>query len=282
MKEEKIISDEELGKIREFARKDVTAGEIYTFPVILCDNDIDRDGEKFTKEALDELARLFVGKTGIFDHHMSSKDQTARIYSTQVIRDESKTTADGEAYMCVRAMAYMLRNEKNKDLIDEIEAGIKKETSVNCGVRSIKCSVCGKDIRAEGCEHVKGRTYGGKICSHLLCEPFDAYEWSFVAVPAQKNAGVTKSFTAGGENDRVADEIRRELNSETANIACELIPELSREITGDICAALTLRKLKDLRDALTARHGKTRAPVSQLIPREGRGKDGVNYDEYKI
>jgi len=282
MKEERTVSGEELEKIREFARKDVTADEIYTFPVILCDNDIDRDGEKFTKEALPELARLFVGKTGIFDHRISSKDQTARIYSAEVITDKSKTTADGEEYMYIRAMAYMLKNGKNKDLIDEIEAGIKKETSVNCSVKSIKCSVCGRDIRAEGCEHIKGRTYGGKICSHLLCEPFDAYEWSFVAVPAQKNAGVTKSFETGGANDGIADEIRRELSLETANIACELIPELSREITADICAALTLRKLKDLRDALTARHGKTHAPVSQLIPAQKAGKDRANYDEYKI
>ena len=45
-----------------------------------------------------------------------------------------------------------------------------------------------------GCDHEKGGEYGGKLCYHILDEPLDAYEWSFVAVPAQVNAGVTKRF----------------------------------------------------------------------------------------
>ena len=36
--------------------------------------------------------------------------------------------------------------------------------------------------------------YKGKLCYGLLKEPTDAYEFSFVAVPAQRGAGVTKSF----------------------------------------------------------------------------------------
>ena len=45
-----------------------------------------------------------------------------------------------------------------------------------------------------GCDHEKGSEYGGKLCYHILDEPLDAYEWSFVAVPAQVNSGVTKRF----------------------------------------------------------------------------------------
>ena len=36
--------------------------------------------------------------------------------------------------------------------------------------------------------------YKGKLCYGVLSEPEDAYEWSFVAVPAQRSAGVTKAF----------------------------------------------------------------------------------------
>lgn len=49
------------------------------FSVVLCNNDVDRDHEKFTRRALEELGALFVGKTGIFDHSMKSGDQAARI-----------------------------------------------------------------------------------------------------------------------------------------------------------------------------------------------------------
>ena len=37
-------------------------------------------------------------------------------------------------------------------------------------------------------------SYGGKLCYFTLKAPTDAYEWSFVAVPAQRKAGVMKSF----------------------------------------------------------------------------------------
>ncbi len=42
---------------------------------------------------------------------------------------------------------------------------------------------------------MKGRMYSGKLCHTVLDDVTDAYEWSFVAVPAQVNAGVTKHYT---------------------------------------------------------------------------------------
>ena len=277
------VSDKEIEEIIRFTRKDISRDEIYTFPIVLCDNDVDRDMEKFTVPALEKLAGLFVGKTGIFDHRMSSKDQTARIYRTEVVRDETRTTADGEVYTYVKAMAYMLRSDKNKDLIDEIEAGIKKETSVNCSVKSIRCSVCGKDIKTEGCSHEKGAVYGGKTCCYLLCEPQDAYEWSFVAVPAQKNAGVIKSY--GGAKDsgtyEVAEEIRRELCGEIKAFTGEILPGIPAALTEKICSALTLRDLKTFRDSLSAKHGALHPPVMQLMPSRPRPGAPDN-NEYRI
>ena len=42
------VSPEELGKINRYCRRELAPGEVYTFSVILCDNEIDRDGERFT------------------------------------------------------------------------------------------------------------------------------------------------------------------------------------------------------------------------------------------
>ena len=56
------ITDGELDLIEKFARKKLNKDELYTFSLILCDNEIDRDNEKFTVSALYELAKLFVGK----------------------------------------------------------------------------------------------------------------------------------------------------------------------------------------------------------------------------
>ena len=186
--------DKDIELISRFTRKTPDKDDIYTFSVILCDNEVDRDEERFSKDALHRLAELFTGVTGISDHSMKSSDQTARVYKTKIITDDSKITAAGEKYTYLKAWCYMLRTEKNKDLIAEIDGGIKKEVSVSCSCRDRICSVCGKDMKSRECNHIKGETYGNKKCHAVLSSPQDAYEWSFVAVPAQRNAGVSKSL----------------------------------------------------------------------------------------
>lgn len=193
------LTEEKLGLIEKYSRRRMSEDEIYTFSLVLCDNEIDRDNERFTIEALQGLAGLFLGKTGIFDHNPKGSNQTARIFFTEVKQHPDRKTAVGEVYTYLSAEAYMVRCPKNEDLILEIEAGIKKEVSVGCSMRECICSVCGKDINSGKCGHIRGREYGGAKCHAILARPADAYEWSFVAVPAQLGAGVTKSFV-GDEN----------------------------------------------------------------------------------
>ena len=197
------VSAEDLGLINELAKSELTPEQVYTFAVRLCDNEVDRDWERFDRPALDSLAKLFVGKTGIFDHNWSAGGQTARIYKTELCQ-EGGATAAGDACWYLKGYAYMLRSEKNSDLIREIEAGIKKEVSIGCSVSRRVCSVCGKDQ----CRHQKGRQYDGRLCYFTLQNPTDAYEWSFVAVPAQRKAGVIKGYgqAAGGSLRRLLTE----------------------------------------------------------------------------
>lgn len=73
------VSPEQLEKINRYSRRKLMPGEIYTFSVVLCDNEVDRDYERFTIPALKRLAALYLGKTGIFDHNPKGENQTARI-----------------------------------------------------------------------------------------------------------------------------------------------------------------------------------------------------------
>ena len=93
------------------------------------------------------------------------------------------------------AEAYALRTERNADLIADIEGGIKKEVSVGCAMGQARCSICGEPYGT--CAHRKGAVYDGETCLAVLSEPLDAYEFSFVAVPAQRAAGVTKAGKEG-------------------------------------------------------------------------------------
>ena len=186
--------NDELKLINNYSRSVLREEQVYIFPVTLCDNEVDRDFEKFTVDSLEKLKKLFLGRTGIFDHSMKASGQNARIFKTWVETDENKRNSQNEPYTALKAKAYMVRTAENKALIDEIDAGIKKEVSVGCSVKKTVCSICGKDMKRRECEHIKGKTYSGKLCYGILSEPADAYEWSFVAVPSQRAAGVTKSF----------------------------------------------------------------------------------------
>ena len=101
----------------------------------------------------------------------------------------------------------MPKTSKNADLICEIDSGIKKEVSIGCSVKSILCSECNCDIRS--CSHVKGQSYSSTPCHGILTEPTDAYEWSFVAVPSQRGAGVTKAFSEKEENIKVEHIVKK-------------------------------------------------------------------------
>ena len=208
----------DLELIGALARRPLAREEVYTFSVRLCDNEIDRDFERFLPQTLEELAPMFVGKSGIFDHQWSARGQAARIYKTEVIREPERLTRAGDGYCWLKGYAYMVCTGSSRDLIAEIEGGIKKEVSVGCSAGRRVCSVCG----AEDCEHVPGQVYDGKLCFWELRDIKDAYEWSFVAVPAQRAAGVLKRFGQEREGDRT---LRKE-----AELGRKYLQALRREV----------------------------------------------------
>ncbi len=308
------VTAEELAQINRFTVKELSADEVYSFNVILCDNDIDRDGERFSNEALVQLAELFVGVTGIFDHDPKSANQSARIYRAECVAIPGRKTAIGEDYKCVKARAYMPLSEKNADLICDINAGIKKEVSVSCAVGAFTCSVCGSDMRYDPCNHVKGEIYNGKLCHCILSDINDAYEWSFVAVPAQVNAGVTKSYTkeietmencikaikdgnavklSEAEAKQLSEYIkklekqaedgaiyRRSLTEETAKYAVLSVPSLSGESIAKMCSGVETDELIRIRDAFR----KKAEDIIPLVPqlKAKKEKTTVTNNEFKF
>lgn len=294
------VNEADLELINAYTLRELKAEEIYTFSLTLCDNEIDRDGERFTVNALNELAELFRGRPGISDHSMKSCDQTARIYYTAVEADGDKLTSQGEPYTRLTAKAYLPRTEKQQSLIEEIEAGIKKEISVGCSVKRRLCSVCGEPIST--CSHIKGRSYGGKICHVLLDGGADAYEFSFVAVPAQRTAGITKAFdgcehTESGwlvpeEKARLVDKRLEELSEKaalgecyleelTAKVCkglCALLPDLSGSDARELCSHSGPEALRILEKALRSRR-RTGELTPQLAHTAGKS---TSNSEYKI
>lgn len=192
------VTAEDLKQINKFTLEPLEASDVFTFSAVLCDNELDRQYEQFSLKALHDLQKLFVGKTVIKDHYPSADNQVARIYATELV-ETGKFLASGEPYTQLKAHIYMVRTDSNKDLITEIKAGIKKEGSVGFRVASSICSICGTDNAKTYCRHWPGKTYdkegGPTVCTFRLDGAKDAYEFSLVAVPAQRKAGVSKCYT---------------------------------------------------------------------------------------
>lgn len=199
--------------VNRFAKATLKPEDVYCFSMNICDNDIDSDTEQFTDETLKALAPMFVGKTMLTDHWWSALKQVARIYRTELIDLSGKNTL-GQQLKAIRADAYIPIMESTQQLIDMIEAGIIKEVSVGARCKERNCSICGKKLSIDWwsftlkCEnsHIKGEKYDGKLCYGKLEKPESAHEVSFVAVPAQKRAGVTKS--ADEEESEVSEAFR--------------------------------------------------------------------------
>ena len=222
-------TDEDMKLINEHTLKTLTKDDVFCFSVILCDNDIDRDFERFDENSLKTLEKLFVGKTGILNHSMKSEDQNSRTYKTQLITDATRKTCDGLPYTYLKAWCYTVRSEKNESLIRDIESGIKKEVSISCASDSRICSVCGESH----CNHIAGRKYNGERCYKTITGITDAYEWSFVAVPAQRNAGVTKSFEKEKSMENILKSFKEEksitLNEKELKKVSDYIEKLEKK-----------------------------------------------------
>ena len=220
-----VATPAQLERINAQAKAALTAEQVYVFSLRLCDDQIDRDMERFDTAALPVLAKLFIGKTGIVDHKWSSDSQVARIFETQVV------TEGDVSY--IKAWAYIRRGGHGEEIIADIEAGIKKEVSVGCAMGRGICSICGEEYGS--CGHQKGEHYDGTLCCVILKEPMDAYEFSFVAVPAQREAGVIKGLGVGGRTLKdLADEFGAQSEYRALYVQAQLGKQYEKQLQNEV------------------------------------------------
>ena len=228
-----VATGAQMEAINAQAKAQLSPEQVYVFSLRLCDDQVDRDFERFDREALPVLAKLFIGKTGILDHKWSAAGQVARVFAAEVVQEDRVSF--------IKAWAYIRRGGEAGELIADIEAGIKKEVSVGCAMGRSVCSVCGSDYGS--CGHRKGEYYDGQLCTAILKEPMDAYEFSFVAVPAQPNAGVLKGLGGRRTLKELAEEFGAQGEYRALFKEAELGRQYARQIREDVvrlCLSLEL------------------------------------------
>ena len=231
------VTDEDLKKINKYTLSPVTADDVFIFKATMADNEQDdRNFMPFDLKALQALKKLYPGKTMLKDHSRRADNQIARIYDTELVQNANKQTELGELHTELVAKIYMIKTDSNKDLIAEIMGGIKKEVSTSCTPEKMVCNICGTDNMKNYCRHWPGVEYTiddgtatgtKKRCKMLLSGAKEAYELSFVAVPAQPRAGTHKSV--GFAKPVVETEVE-ETKTETENNLIEKDLELAVKV----------------------------------------------------
>ena len=218
------VTDEDLKKINKYTLSPVTAEDVFIFKATIADNEQDdRNFMPFNLKALQDLKKLYPGKTMLKDHSRRADNQIARVYDTELVQNANKQTELEELHTELIAKIYMIKTDSNKDLIAEIMGGIKKEVSTSTVPNKMICNICHGDGRK--CRHWPGAEYTvedgsstgtKKRCKMLLDGAKEAYELSFVAVPAQPRAGTHKSIGFTKDVDDIEEETPK-VETETKN-----------------------------------------------------------------
>lgn len=273
----------ELILVNKHTVKPLTEDEVYLFQIELCDNDIDRVGDKMSDDFLEQVANNVNGLTGLKDHDWSSDNQLARLYNAEVKTDETKVTKLGEPRKYVLGKAYTL--SKYKDYIDKINAGLLKECSISFESEGDTCSICGSPMIKNKsdigqCEngHIAGTEVDGILCYNNINKLTDTLEWSLVAVPCQHNAGIKNKNKTGGKKMSKAELILKRLMSSKAYKDLEQKDkvELEETLKEDITSELSdedIRKLVEENTKLKEQIEDLKLKVSDA--ENGRVKDRI-------
>lgn len=235
------ITNEDLRKINKYTLNPVTAEEVFIFKATIADNEQDdRNYAPFDLKALQDLKKLYPGKTMLKDHSRRADNQIARVFDTELVQDASKLTELGELHTELIAKIYMIKTDSNKDLIAEIIGGIKKEVSTSTVPEKMVCNICGVDNMKEYCRHWPGREYDvtdtntGKTtkrrCKMLLRGAKEAYELSFVAVPAQPRAGTHKSVGFAKPVAEKTEETPENTNNDNEKMDARLVNQRLKNV----------------------------------------------------
>lgn len=149
--------------------------DYYVFKIILCNNDVDKDHDRFSIPALYQIRDMAIGKNGILDTIPSKENKSiiARIFDCSVEYDKGKTTIDGEPLLYVQAYAFLDKciSPGCGAIAQKIKEGFYNEVSIGCSIyESHKVGLFDSELAPE---------YEITVIDSIT----DLYEWAIVQKP---------------------------------------------------------------------------------------------------
>ena len=156
-------SIEQLEKINRFSRIKLTEDDVYVFRSMMIDNAV----TSYYTIVHENLLRKFSAdvKRGIalLLSHDSNKLPVGRSFDSMLVEEWDAET--GNILKSLYGDFYIPLGRKTEsgmdtdDIIRGIDTGTIFDTSIGFRAKSMKCSICGNDIRSWDCPHMPGKEY---------------------------------------------------------------------------------------------------------------------------
>lgn len=178
------VTDSDLALINQWTVEPVTAADVYVRSAMICNNVVDYYDTQFTRQALEQIARLVPGVNLMRNHNeWDSEDlPTGRFFRAEVVEDAGATW--------VRGWFYYLRGDEFGDKLDRyIGAGIWREVSISWWMKTFVSSGDGKPMNET--DYPPGSTLpDGSMAVGIMDDVQEVNEVSLVARGGQKGTSI--------------------------------------------------------------------------------------------
>lgn len=154
---------EQLEKINKFAHTGLTEDDVYVFRSMMIDNAVTSYSTIIHENLLRKFSADVRRGVGLLLSHDSNKLPVGRSFDSMLVEDWDERT--GETLKSLYGDFYIAlgRNTESGMTTDDITKGIDSgtifDTSIGFSAKTMKCSICGADIRSWDCWHYPGKEY---------------------------------------------------------------------------------------------------------------------------
>lgn len=192
----------------------------------------------YTKEAMESSLKswTYPYKKALIMHHEEERgDVIGRIIDARVQESEIIKGSN-----CLFLVAEVIEEKSQEATLDERN----KTVSVGVFADNVTCSICGEQLAGGyDCGHERGMYYDGKLC-YWIVHSMQAKELSFVNVPSDQYAQVTKAYKVGQNTEGVRKSMSKAESLEKKDNTLDL-KESKEDLENTNSNELQERKLLD-------------------------------------
>lgn len=154
---------EQLEKVNKFTRVEKTEDDIYVFPDMMIDNAVTSYYTIVHENLLRKFNTDVKRGVGLLLVHDSNKLPVGRSFDATLVEEWDEKTGDTLKSLYGDFYIDLGRNTGSDMTTDDLAKGIDSgtifDTSIGFNAKSMKCSICGEDIRSWNCSHYPGKEY---------------------------------------------------------------------------------------------------------------------------